>query len=335
MGDRMNKKKIISIVLTVLFFIGAVGLFVFYEDRHERFDSSEKSHIAMGTVVTQKVYGDFAAKRIEQTKSIIDGLDDMISWRKSDSEIAKLNSGEKSDIAYLYDCIKQCSEISALSGGVFDITVGKVSQLWNIGEENERIPNEDEIKAELLNVGYGKIKFGEDKVQLSQGVNIDLGAVGKGMACDMLKAYFDSSDMQGAIISVGGSILAWGDYNKAGDKWQIAIAHPRLEGEYIGVLSVDEGFISTSGDYERYFEKDGKRYHHILDATTGYPAETDIISVTVICDSGIVSDALSTACFILGYEKSLDILKEYNASAIFVDKDMNISTVGEIDFEVQ
>ncbi len=331
----MNKKKIISVVLTVLIFFGAVGLFVFYENRHERFDNSEKSHIAMGTVVTQKVYGDFAAKRIEQTKLIIDGLDDMISWRESDSEIAKLNSGESLEIAYLADCIKQCSEISALSGGVFDVTVGGVSRLWNIGEENERIPSDDEIQSELQNVGYGKIKLGKDKVQLSDGVKVDLGAVGKGMACDMLKAYFDSSDMKGAIVSVGGSILAWGDYNKAGDKWQIAVAHPRNEGEYLGVLSLDEGFVSTSGDYERYFEKDGKRYHHILDATTGYPAETDIISVTVVCDSGIISDALSTACFILGYEKSQELLSKYNASAIFVDKDMNISTVGEIDFEVQ
>ena len=155
------------------------------------------------------------------------------------------------------------------------------------------------------------------------------------MACDMLKTYLDSSNMQGAVISVGGSILAWGNYNKAGDKWQIAVAHPRNEGEYLGVLSLDEGFVSTSGDYERFFEKDGKRYHHILDATTGYPAETDTISVTVVCDNGLISDALSTACFILGEENSRELLGEYNASAVFVDKDMNISIVGDIDFEVK
>lgn len=331
----MNKKKIISIALTVLLLISAVGLFVFYKDRHRRFDSGEKSHIAMGTVVTQKIYGDLAVKKIEKTKAIVDGLDGMISWRSSESEIAGLNSGETLEVAYLADCIKQCNEISALSGGAFDITVGGVSRLWNIGEENERIPSDEEISTELQNVGYNKIKFAEDTVSLPDGVKIDLGAVGKGMACDMLKAYLDSGDMQGAIISVGGSILAWGDYNKAGDKWQIAVAHPRLEGEYLGILSLDEGFVSTSGDYERYFEKDGKRYHHILDATTGYPAETDIISVTVVCDSGIISDALSTACFILGYEKSQELLSKYNASAIFVDRDMNISTVGEIDFEAQ
>ena len=218
---------------------------------------------------------------------------------------------------------------------MFDITVGGVSQLWSIGEEDERIPADEEIKAELLNVGYGKIRFGENSLSLSEGVKLDLGAVGKGAACDMVKAYLDMSDAEGAIVSVGGSILAWGDYNKAGDKWQIAVAHPRNEGEYLGILSVDEGFVSTSGDYERYFEKDGRRYHHILDATTGYPAETDIISVTVVCDSGMLADALSTACFILGKDKSEPILEKYGASAIFVDKDLDISIVGEVDFEIK
>ncbi len=329
----MTKKKIISIVLTVLVFISAVSLFIIYSNRHERFDFREKSSIAMGTIVTQKVYGDFAAKHMEKTKAVIDGLDDMISWRDSESEIAKLNSGETVRIAYLADVIRQCSEISSLSGGVFDITVGSISQLWSIGEENQRIPSDKEIAEEMKNVGYSKIKTATDKIALSKGVKIDLGAVGKGMACDMLKVYLDASDLNGAIISVGGSILAWGDYNKAGDKWQIAIAHPRNEGEYLGVLSIDEGFVSTSGDYERYFEKDGKRYHHIIDATKGYPAETDLVSVTIVCDSGLLSDALSTACFILGEEKSTELLERYDASAIFVDKDMNISVVGDIDFE--
>lgn len=330
----MNK-KIITTALTVLLLVCAVGLFVFYGDRHERFVGEDKSHIAMGTIITQKVYGESAKQDIEKNKALIDNLDDMISWRNEDSHIARLNDGDALTVTYLMNAIKQCGEISAASNGAFDVTVGGISRLWNIGEENERIPADSEIEAELKNVGYGKIKYGSDKIELSDGVKIDLGAVGKGMACDMVKAYLGSSEAQGAIISVGGSILAWGDYNKAGDKWQIAVAHPRSEGEYLGILSVDEGFISTSGDYERYFEKDGKRYHHILDATTGYPAETDVISVTVVCDSGLLSDALSTTCFILGEEKSRELLEKYNASAIFVDKDMNISTVGEIDFEAE
>ena len=331
----MNKKKIISTALAVLLLVGAVGLFIFYNQSHERFQGSEKSSIAMGTILTQKVYGDLAAKDIEKIKAAVDSLDDAISWRKEASYIAKLNKGETVNSAYLRELVSQCSEVSALSGGVFDVTVGGVSQLWSIGEENERIPTDEEIKAELLNVGYGKIRFGGETISLPEDVKLDLGAVGKGAACDMIKTYLDMSSAKGAIVSVGGSILAWGDYNKAGDKWQIAVAHPRNEGEYLGIISLDEGFVSTSGDYERYFEKDGRRYHHILDATTGYPAETDTISVTVICDSGALADALSTACFILGREKSEAILEKYGASAIFVDKDLDISIVGEIDFEVK
>lgn len=331
----MNKKKIISIVLTVLLLICAVGVFVFYNQRHQRFEGSDKSSIAMGTILTQKVYGKYAGKDIEKIKAIVDGLDDMISWRDENSQVARLNSGETVSVGYITGLVKQCRELSELSGGVFDVTVGGISQLWSIGEEDERIPSAEEIEAELKNTGYGKIKISDKSLSLPAGVKLDLGAVGKGAACDLVKAYLDTSGMQGAIISVGGSILAWGNYNKAGDKWQIAVSHPRNEGEYLGVISLDEGFVSTSGDYERYFEKDGKRYHHILDATTGYPAETDVISVTVVCDSGAMADALSTACFILGEEKSKPILEKYGASAIFVDKDSDISIVGEIDFEAK
>ena len=135
------------------------------------------------------------------------------------------------------------------------------------------------------------------------------------------------------MVSVGGSILAFGKRNKAGDKWRVAVRHPRKENAYIGVINLSEGFVSTSGDYEKYFEKDGIRYHHILNANTGYPADSGLSSVTVVCGSGLLSDALSTACFILGEEKSKALLDEYSACAVFVDKQLNVSTYGDIDFE--
>ena len=162
----MSKKKIVSVVLSVLVLISAVGLYTVNYRRHERFDYSEKSSVAMGTIITQKIYGNFTAKDTENIKAVIDGLDDMISWRKADSEIAKLNSGESIKSAYLADVIKQCSEISTLSGGVFDITVGGISQLWSIGEETQRIPGDKEISDELENVGYGKIKNSNNTVEI-------------------------------------------------------------------------------------------------------------------------------------------------------------------------
>ena len=150
---------------------------------------------------------------------------------------------------------------------------------------------------------------------------------------DMLKSYLSSTDVKGAVVSVGGSILAYGSRDKAGSNWSVAIQHPRKENEFLGVIHLKEGFISTSGDYERYFIKDGVRYHHILDAKTGYPCESGLISVTVVCESGLLSDALSTACFTLGLEKGEKLVEKYGAAAIFVTDDEQIHTVGEIDFE--
>jgi thiamine biosynthesis lipoprotein len=164
---------------------------------------------------------------------------------------------------------------------------------------------------------------------------LDFGAIGKGYACDLIYAYLSGTEAEGAIVSVGGSIVAFGDYNKKGDKWRIAITHPRDADKYLGVISLDEGFVSTSGDYERYFEENGKRYHHILDATTGYPSESGLISVIVVAKSGIMSDALSTACLLVGEKKAIEILEGAGASAILVDENLNITTVGEIDFEKQ
>ncbi len=328
-----NKKKIALTVVAVICVALLTALYFWNYDREKRYTFSEKNTVAMGTIVSQKVYGDYSAKHIEKITALINGLDDEISWREDSSAVAKLNRGETVSSSELASLLKKCSEVSENCGGVFDVTVGGITRLWSIGEESERIPSENEIAAELENVSYTKINIDGSNITSDSNVKIDLGAVGKGAACDNVMTYLKASDVKGAVVSVGGSIVAYGSYNKKGDKWKIAVKHPRSESEYLGVISLSEGFVSTSGDYERYFEQDGKRYHHIIDATTGYPADSGLISVTVVCDSGLLSDALSTACFILGYDESLPLLRKYGASAIFVGEDMKISTVGDIDFD--
>ncbi len=328
-----NKKKITLTVVAVICVALLAALYFWNYDREKRYDFSEKNTVAMGTIVSQKVYGDYSAKHIEKITALINGLDDEISWREEDSAVAKLNDGHTVVSPDVGAIVSKCRDVSKDSDGVFDITVGGIVKLWSIGEEGQRIPSEDEIKKELKDVDYSKVYVGGNTVTLERGIEIDLGAVGKGAACDNVMLYLKASDIKGAVVSVGGSIVAYGEYNKKGDKWKIAVKHPRNENEYLGILSLSEGFVSTSGDYERYFEQDGKRYHHIIDATTGYPSDSGLISVTVVCDSGILSDALSTACFILGYDKSLPLLEKYGASAIFVSEDMKISTVGDIDFD--
>ena len=156
---------------------------------------------------------------------------------------------------------------------------------------------------------------------------LDLGAVGKGIACDVVQDYLKKQkEVSGAVIAVGGSILLYG--SKAdGSDWNVAVQNPRgQDGEVMGVLSLSGTTnVSTSGDYEKYFMQDGKRYHHILDPSTGYPADSGLISVTIVSDSGLLSDGLSTACFVLGKEKGEKLLETDGAEGVFIDQNKKVT----------
>lgn len=317
-------------MLTVIAVCAGVGIYSY--DREKKFSYGEKNSYAMGTIVSQKVYGDFGAKHIEKGNLLINALEDTISRNVSSSEISELNKNSTVTHKDTAGLISECIKLSELTDGAFDVSVGKIVDLWDFGGDNEGIPEKKALEKALK--GVGLVEVNGDTVKLRGDAELDLGAVGKGLACDsVITLYKSTPDVKGAIVSVGGSIGCFGSSNKKGDSWRIAIRHPRSDNEFLGVLKLSEGFVSTSGDYEKFFMHDGKRYHHILDARTGYPASSGLISVTVICDSGFMSDALSTACFILGEEKSRELLLKYNASAIFVDEEMNITTVGEADFE--
>lgn len=331
MKDTGKVLKIIA-AAAVAVIVALAAVFLYTEEK--RYDFTEKSFISMDTVITEKIYGESSEAFIAPVSDIVTGLDETISRFKEGSAVYLFNEEGKTSDEIVIEIISSVQKISEDSDGAFDITVGELSDLWSIGKEGEKIPTEKEIARVLRKVGYEGIRI-ENGTAYSGGGETDLGAVGKGYACDLIRSYLSSSGAKGAVISVGGSILAYGDYNKKGDKWSIAVRHPRNENEFLGIISLDEGFVSTSGDYERYFERDVKRYHHIFDARTGMPASSGLISVTVVADSGILSDALSTACFILGEEKGRELIEKYGASAIFVDGEMNITTVGEIDFEKQ
>lgn len=331
----MKKKKlIIRIVLLLVVCSVAITAALIVRDRKTDFNHAEKSTVAMNTIMTQKIYSDVPGSNITDIITIVDVLENTISFKDDGSQLSALNREGAFDSGIIADVLEACLDVSEKSGGAFDVTVGKLSELWGIGTENERIPDADEIAAVISECGYEKISLDGSSISFDGDFSVDLGAVGKGMACDYIMSYLKSTkDVRGGVVSVGGSIVVYGQRNKAGDKWRVAVRHPRNEGELLGVITLSEGFVSTSGDYERYFEEDGKRYHHILDPQSGYPSDSDLISVTVVCDSGMLSDALSTACFVLGSEKGERLLAQYGASGVFVDKDMNITTVGDIDFE--
>ena len=200
-------------------------------------------------------------------------------------------------------------------------------RLLDIDGEDPHVPETSELDALLKDVGYQKVTLDGNKVTLAEDTTLDLGAVGKGIGCDVISDFLkDQKEVEGMILNLGGSsVFAYG--HKPDDSpWKVAVTDPRdTEGDYLGVITLEGGeFLSTSGDYEKYFMEDGKRYHHILDPKTGYPVWNGLDSVTVICDSGLLADGLSTACFVLGREDALKLLEKYNAEAAFVDEDKNV-----------
>lgn len=260
---------------------------------------------------------------------------DMLSWRIEGSEIAIINaaagSGDKVLVSdALFAGIETLLAVSAESGGAFDITMGPVVRLWNIDEwaagnnTGAQIPGEDEIAEALAHTGYESIMAENGSIWIPAQMQLDMGAVGKGIACDRIAAFLKEQAAYGAVISVGGSVLTFGE-KPDGTPWQVGIVNPLDTSSMLGTLSLEgQWCISTSGDYERYVEADGIRYHHILDPATGYPAQSGICSATVLCKSGILSDALSTACFILGAEEGIKLAQSYGAEVLLVEETGNI-----------
>ena len=284
-----------------------------------------KTDFAMDTVVSETLYTtgeDITADVITALKDVETNL---ISWTEEGSQIYKINqnAGNTTTVSdETADYLKQVLDLSEASGGAMDPTMGKVIRLWDIDGENPHVPAEDDLKSLLADVGYDKVILNGNDVTMPEGVTLDLGAAGKGIGCDAAKKILDADkEVSGMILNLGGSsVMSYG--SKPDDSaWQVAVTDPRdTEGDYLGVVTLNgTEFLSTSGDYEKYFIEDGIRYHHILDPSTGYPARSGLTSVTVVCDDGLNADGLSTACFVLGKDKAEELLKKYNADGLFVD----------------
>lgn len=309
---KLGKKSLIAIILCAVIVFGIVA-YDFIGGR----SSCKKTSVAMGTVVTVKLFGFGAKSDLEKVETEINGLESsVLSWRKEGSDVYRINEDAGSPVSVSPDTAKiiaQCTSISDDCNGVFDITVGNITKLWDFGGENQRLPSDDEIKTALGSVGYKNVSVSGNAVRINKGQSLDLGAVGKGFACDKIKDLLKKGRTKSAVVSVGGSLLIYGNRN-----FTVGIVNPDNDKQSMGTLKLKNTCVSTSGNYEKYFEQDGKRYHHILNATTGYPATSEFKSVTVVCESGLLSDALSTVCYIAGYRKSVEILKKYDAEAVFI-----------------
>ncbi len=315
---RISKKAAIALVVCAVFLLAIIGA-DFFKSRSEY----QQTAIAMGTVINIRLFGSNGEDTAREVEGNINETEKvLLSWREENSDVYRINlsAGEAVSVSTeTADIVDKALDVSKKSAGAFDVTIGNVTRLWDFGGDKQRLPSEDEIKKELENVTYASLKVTDTTVEIGKNQSLDLGAVGKGAACDRVRDYLASTRTDSAVISVGGSLLLYGDR-----KFNIGIVNPEDSKSSIGTLKLSDTCVSTSGDYEKNFTVDGKTYHHILDATTGYPAQTSLSSVTVVCQSGALSDALSTACFVLGYNDAMTLLENYDAEAVFVFRDKTV-----------
>ena len=255
---------------------------------------------AMDTFMSVKVLGSDGESLAQQCENEINELESVLSRTRGDTDIAKLNAADGAPVTLSDEGAKLLStalELSAATNGAYDPTVAPLTDLWGIGTEHQQVPAQSDIDAALQTVGTQHVHVSGDSVQLDGGSRIDFGGIAKGYAADLCADILKDADADGLLV-LGGNIYAVG--TNEGKDWNIGIADPDEPTDTVAAVAVHDLSVVTSGDYERYFEQDGVRYHHIFDPETGYPAASGLRSVTVIDENSTRADALTTALFVMG-----------------------------------
>ncbi len=296
------------------------------------------SFYAMDTIMQITCYGKDAQAAVDAAQAEIIRLDELLSIGNENSEVSLINKNGGgvlgTDVSELTDYALMLYQ---LTGGAYDMTILPVMELWGFTTGEYAVPDEDELTNVLSLCDSSRVsveKLNEEsvdiseaskktdyKLELSSGQGIDFGGLAKGYATDRLVQIFDSYNVKSAYFSLGGNVYC---YHKKtdGSDWNIAIENPLWTADYLGAVRVHDKAVVTSGGYERYFEQDGKRYHHIIDPATGYPADSGLISVTVVSGDGTLADGLSTACYVLGFDESMKLWEKYGGGGSFDGKEI-------------
>lgn len=286
----------------------------------------------LDTIITLKYYGDDADVAANESIDRLNAIDLKMSTFKQSSEISKINAnagGAPVKVsADTFFVIQRAIQISKTDLGGFDISIGPLVNLWGIGTPHQKISTKAEIDKAKKLVNFNDIVL--DKTNLTiklkrKGQALDLGGIAKGYAADQLKDICSKHNITSAFVSLGGNVYAIGN-NTNGAPWRIGIQDPLNDiGQYIGIINVTDKSVVTAGNYQRFFIKNGIRYHHLIDPSTGYPADKGIISATIISSTSINCDALSNTTYILGVDKAIKLIESMNGvNAIFITSDKKV-----------
>lgn len=324
----MFSKKIIRIAAFVLVF-AALTATVFVVTKKTLPESSggydhSADFFAMDTVVSVRSQSDIT----KDIQDIFSGYQNALDCANENGEVYRLNqTGVITASDILSETVGSVLNLNSEYGSLTNITIGRLTQLWNVTGENPNVPEENEIKAALETVGNDNIAINGNRITLKNNTALDFGAVGKGAVLDACLDYLEENDCKKTYISTGSSLLLYGNGG-----FDVSITDP--DGGILASVSAEHRFLSTSGGYERYFEADGKTYCHIIDPRTGYPTETDLTTVTVFSDSGIESDFLSTMIFLDGSKNIEKYLHSDKYKIFAADKSKKLYVSDGLDYEV-
>ena len=305
--------------------------------------SAEKQVFAMDTVMSLAAYGDTSEEALKEAELELYRLDSQLSKTSQASLVSKINAAAGTDVPVgeeLEELLRKAKLYSKVTNGAFDITIAPVVSAWGFTEDSYCVPEQTELERLLSHVGEENMTIEGGSVTLASETQIDLGGIAKGYASDRIAEIFKEFGVERGWISLGGNVMAAGT-KPNGEPWKVGIQHPEYPAEemFVGFVLLENAYAVTSGGYQRFFEENGKTYHHIIDPATGYPAENGLVSVTVVADSetpgnGTMCDALSTALFVMGAESALEFWRssEYDFEAVLVtDEDRVIVTGGLAD----
>ena len=305
------KKHFISAMLSALLFLTGCSA----ESSPE---PVQGTFFAMDTVMDFTIYGESGL--IDQSESLIASLESLVSVTDANSELYAINqTGSGTLTGKASSLMEQALEICRRTDGALDLSIYPIVRAWGFTTGSYQVPDEAEIQALLPLVDYRKIQYdaATGTVTLPEGMEIDLGSVAKGYAGQLAAQMLREHGVQSALLNLGGNVQTVGA-KPDGSPWQIGIKDPQGE-DAMMVLSVEDQAVVTSGGYERYFEQDGQTYWHIMDPSTGHPADSGLISVTIVGDEGVICDGLSTALFVMGLEKAADLWAQSgDFEAVFV-----------------
>lgn len=327
-AKKENLKKLLVYIIIIALIV-VLGCVLRYSAKNR---TAQKVFYAMDTTVSIKLWGN--AKEISDYCDAVEELDGLLDCYDEESEIFKLNRDGKADIS------KKTAEVLGIAKALSekyplcDITAGELIDLWDVNGEGY-LPGEEEIEKVLGGIGIGGLSVSGQSAVLENG-KINLGCMAKGYACDALKEKFEENGEECAVVSFGSSSLLFGK-KPDGERFTLSVKDPFDSDGVIGTLETDECFVSTSGGYERFFEENGVRYSHIFDLNTGFPAETDLLSVTVIGKSGAETDFFSTYIYICGTKGLDEFLDSSEFKIIAVDENRNVYVSKELkkDFKLE